>query len=128
MAVACRPPGVEGGVVDPGRVVHIGPGAVGRSRRDSTKTPTGARGRLAAGPTTRGRAGHEGQPPWRLLWALGGRSHHRPSRRLCTATLMMRSTRPTAILPLPFEQDADAVADALINHAFVLPAMFARKG
>lgn len=42
------------------------------------------------------------------------------------ATLVERTTRFTTILALPLGKTADGVADALIEHTTVLPAMFAK--
>ena len=43
------------------------------------------------------------------------------------ATLVERTTRFTAILALPLGKNADHVADAIIEHTAVLPAMFAKS-
>ena len=47
--------------------------------------------------------------------------------KTAAATLVERTTRFTAILGLPMGKDSDAVADALIEHTSVLPALFRKS-
>ena len=44
--------------------------------------------------------------------------------KTAAATLVERTTRFTAILGLPFGKDSTGLADALIEHTTVLPALF----
>ena len=47
--------------------------------------------------------------------------------KTAAATLVERTTRFTAILGLPLGKDSTALADALIEHTTVLPALFRKS-